>query len=396
MPPDVTRDSLTLLELDQLGHTLFEARGLPSLATVLVGSLKKALQVRSAELLIWDRKLAVFETLSRGGTRLRALRPEPPKGAAPKARYLISGGELLTTALTRGATTLLPLLARSGLVGMVVLGPRPSRKGRPYTQKEVRSLEEVASRAALAIESRLYEAELVENERLAALGTFASMLAHDFRGPMTVIRGYAETLIEEDPPPAPQIVASRAALIVEMVDRLERMTHETLDFAKGGGRLVVRRTSASDLLDGLLDAARKQLPKLPIVEDRGGVPEGTTLAADLDKLRRVFLNLAGNAAEAMKGTGRLFVTARVEGGREGDHLVLELKDEGQGVPDAIREHLFEPFVTHGKAGGTGLGLALTRRFVEDHKGTIELLDARPGATFRIRLPCGRMGGKEAV
>jgi signal transduction histidine kinase len=382
----VSRDSLTLKELDRLGHTLFEARGLPSLANVLIDSLKKALQVRSAELLIWDRKLALFETLSRGGTRLRAVRPEAGPREAPKAKYLISGGELLTTDGARGETTLIPLLARSGLVGMVVLGWRPGRKGRPYTKKEVGALEEVASRAALAIESRLYEAELVENERLAALGTFASMLAHDFRGPMTVIRGYAETLVEGEADA--EVVAARARLIVEMVDRLERMTHETLDFAKGGGRLVVRQLEVSALLDALLDAARKQLPKLEIVEDRSGVPTGTTLSADLDKLRRVFLNLAGNASEAMKGAGRLFVTASVGPAPEGEVLILDIRDEGPGVPEAIREHLFEPFVTHGKSGGTGLGLALTRRFVEDHKGTIALLDARPGATFRIRVPAG--------
>jgi len=102
----------------------------------------------------------------------------------------------------------------------------------------------------------------------------------------------------------------------------------------------------------------------------------------------------------MKGAGRLHAQAVIEDDRRAppSHsdtdgvpwLVLTLTDEGPGVPPSIRDTVFEPFVTAGKKGGTGLGLAVTRRFVEDQGGTVELLprgpaDA-PGASFRIRLP----------
>ena len=70
----------------------------------------------------------------------------------------------------------------------------------------------------------------------------------------------------------------------------------------------------------------------------------------------------------------------------GPRLVLTLADEGPGVPPEIRDRLFEPFVTRGKKGGTGLGLAVARRFVEDHGGTLELLPEGPGARFRIAMP----------
>jgi two-component system nitrogen regulation sensor histidine kinase NtrY len=98
----------------------------------------------------------------------------------------------------------------------------------------------------------------------------------------------------------------------------------------------------------------------------------------------------------MGGSGRLSLAARVEAiaGVDGprDHLVLELCDDGPGVPRAIRERVFEPFVTHGKKRGTGLGLAVARRFVEDHGGSLELVvepkRARRGARFRIALPLG--------
>ena len=123
---------------------------------------------------------------------------------------------------------------------------------------------------------------------------------------------------------------------------------------------------------------------------------------DVDKLRRAVSNIAANARDAMGGRGRLRLSARIEalarpeGARE--QLVLVLADEGPGVPAAIRERVFEPFVTHGKKRGTGLGLAVARRFVEDHGGRLELLpEAEPGARgarFRLALPLVPAKGEE--
>jgi signal transduction histidine kinase len=368
--------------LERLADRILDARNPGILATLLARDLKKALGV-STTLLLWDRKLAAFEGLSRDGTRLNALRPGKAGARAPRARYLIAGGELLKTPKERGEGALLPLMARSGFVGMVVLGRRRSRRRPPYSPREVRLLQEIASRAALSIENHLYEAELIASERMAALGTFAGMLAHDFRGPMTVIRGYAETLSGEAL--SAETVRSRARLIVQMVDRLDRMTAETLDFAKGGGRLVIRRIKASALVAELLESIRSEVPGLA-VEVMSRLPPRQHLALDVDKLRRVVVNIAANARDAMGGKGPFHVEARFENPREGTSLVLELKDQGPGVPEGVRERLFEPFVTHGKSGGTGLGLAVARRFVEDHGGSIELVESGKGACFRIRLP----------
>ena len=92
----------------------------------------------------------------------------------------------------------------------------------------------------------------------------------------------------------------------------------------------------------------------------------------------------------MGGHGRLHLSAELLGGHgpEAPRLRLVLADEGPGVPQEIRDRLFDPFVTRGKKAGTGLGLAVARRFVEDHGGTLELLPeaAGPGARFRIVLP----------
>jgi signal transduction histidine kinase len=208
----------------------------------------------------------------------------------------------------------------------------------------------------------------------------AGMLAHDFRGPMTVIRGYAETLMDEGGLPHEQ-VRERAELIMKMVDRLERMTAETLDYARESDRLVRRTVNLASMLRELAEGITLELPGLSVVSEIR-LPKDAQASMDVDKLRRAVGNIAANARDAMGGVGRLHLEADLEGGR----LVLLVRDEGPGVPEAIRDRVFEPFVTQGKKGGTGLGLAVARRFVEDHEGSVELLPDGPGARFRIVLP----------
>jgi len=357
---------------------VLEAPDLEGLAQLLTRVLPEAAGVRFARLLFWDRKLDTFNTLNPGETQARAVRPEPG-GGGPRARYLLSEGRLLDTG-GEGGTTLVPLQARSGLVGMLELGER-RRARRPFRGAEVRLLHDIAARSALAIENHLYQKELIATERVAALGTMAGMLAHDFRGPMTVIRGYAETLLEDGVPTAE--VRERAELITRMIDRLERMTTETLDFARGSGHLVRRTLPVRVLLGELLGGIESEVPGLRLVQAID-VPAECQASLDVDKLRRAVVNIASNARDAMGGKGALHAGARVADGR----LLLDLRDEGPGVPAELRERLFEPFVTQGKKGGTGLGLAVARRFVEDHGGSVALLPEGPGACFRLSLPLG--------
>jgi signal transduction histidine kinase len=374
--------------LRRLADEVLEAPDLGALAQILTRRLPQTFGIPEATLLLWNRKLDSFEALSPGETRPRPVRPGQDGVAAPAARFLLADGEVLETSGAEGDGVLVPLLARSGLVGMLVLGAAPGRRKRkPFRRREARLLSVVATRAALAVENHLYQRELIESERMAALGAMAGMLAHDFRGPMTVIRGYAETLTGSGLDAAE--IARRADLIVEMVDRLQRMTTDTLDFAREGRRVARRTVDAAELVETISADLAELLPTVELVRDFR-VPRGTAAAVDVDKLRRAAGNIAANARDAMGGRGRLHLSAELLDGQgpEAPRLQLVLADEGPGVPPEIRERLFDPFVTLGKKGGTGLGLAVARRFVEDHDGTLELLPeaAGPGARFRIVLP----------
>ena len=131
-------------------------------------------------------------------------------------------------------------MARSGARGHAGARTRaPAGGSVPFRPAEARLLSVLASRAALALENHLYQKELIATERMAALGTMAGMLAHDFRDPMTVIRGYAETLLDAGVRPGGG-ARRRPSSSCSMVDRLDRMTAETLDFARAGGRVVRR------------------------------------------------------------------------------------------------------------------------------------------------------------
>lgn len=382
--------------LRRLLDRVLEATGAEDLARVLTRELPEALEVCAATLLLWNRKLDSFEVLTGTETQMSALRPGGTAISAPEAGYLLSDGAVLETR-AGGDGVLVPLMARSGLVGVLVLGPPSGRRKRPPLRPaEARLLSTLATRAALVLENHLYLKEIVATERMAALGTMAGMLAHDFRTPMTVIRGYAELLREEATTDAGR---DRAQTIVGMVDRLDRMTRETLDFARAGGQLTRRPVDVASLVQDILGSLEQELPGLVVVRE-GRLPGEVTAALDTDKLRRAVFNIAANARDAMKGAGRLHADAAIEhvapvraDEDAAQWLVLTLADEGPGVPESIRATVFDPFVTTGKKGGTGLGLAVTRRFVEDQGGSVELLPRAPadarGATFRIRLPLPR-------
>ena len=329
--------------LAALAERVLEAPDLTGLTRLLTVDLRQALAAESASLLLWDRRLESFESLELDeSSRLRRQRPAGASPASPRTRFLLSEGQLVETSPDAANEMLVPLLARSGLAGMLVLGPVEQRR-RPVTRRRrAARLARSPRRAALAFENLAYQKELIETERLAALGTMAGMLVHDFRGPMTLIRGWAETLVEGERR-ARRRSQTRAQAIVDAVDRLERMTGETLDFVRGAEKLVLRSVPLGVLVAELAAGIEAELPGLTVERDFD-LPGGRRGPVDVDKIRRAVSNIAANARDAMGGSGRLALSARVEplAGPDGprEHLVLVLADEGPGIaPEHPRARL---------------------------------------------------------
>jgi signal transduction histidine kinase len=235
-----------------------------------------------------------------------------------------------------------------------------------------------ALRGALrAMASGLQEARArqLEAERLRAFREVARRVAHEMKNPLTPIRLAVSALARTAQP------AQRESLEVLQTEagRLELLAREFTEM----GRLPEGPAAEVDLGELLAELARTALP--PDVPARLDIDPGTPrITGHYEPLRRAFGNLFRNAVEAGAGRARLVVSCAPRGE---DGAEIRIVDHGPGVPADLRGRLFDPYVTGGKEGGTGLGLALVRQTVESHGGQVRLEDTPGGgATFVVTLP----------
>ena len=270
-------------------------------------------------------------------------------------------------------------------------GPRPPRfviEVEPLQSHELREAATltlgVGGLAALALlgvafvlirreARRQADATARERERrLASLGEMSAVLAHEIKNPLASLKGNAQ-LLARMLPEGPEAAKTRAKAerVVDEAVRLEQLTNDLLQFVRTG---TINRAPI-DPAALVRDAAASVAGEVTL--DTRGAPARWSL--DGGRIRQVVINLLDNALAAGPPVS---VTVRGEGGR----LILEVADRGPGVPEDDRDKIFEPFFT-GKTHGTGLGLAVVRRVVELHHGTIAVY-ANPdgGAVFRAELP----------
>ena len=294
-----------------------------------------------------------------------------------------------------------PLLAKEELIGAIYVDTRLS--ARLFGESDLALLSAMANQAAVAIQlARLYEDlqarnrelqqalhdlqeaqdELIRAERLSVVGRMASGIIHDLKNPMTTIKGYAALLGRADLDPEAR--GRFSGIITNSVDTFVQMTQEILDYARGGGPLQPQEIQVGAFIQDLCTFIERDFSDKGLALVRELHYTGPLLVDEI-KLRRALYNIASNARDAMEAGGSLTIsTCCADSGIE-----IRLRDTGPGIPDAIRDTLFEPFVTCGKAMGTGLGLAIAKKTIEDHGGTI-VVDSMlgQGATFIVRLPLG--------
>jgi len=224
-----------------------------------------------------------------------------------------------------------------------------------------------------------YVAELVQRERFSVVGRMAASIIHDFKNPMATIRGMAEWVKAKHPEPD---TAENVQLIVDEVDRLVEMTAEVLDYCRSKTQLNPEPTQLHVFFDEAMKPLRLDFERRGIRLD-AQIHHTDAIPLDRRRFQRVIYNLATNAADAMPGGGAL----RLRAAREGDMVQIEVADCGCGIPPESQEKVWQPFVTMGKKHGTGLGLPIARKIIEDHGGTITLQsEVGKGTTFAIRLP----------
>ncbi|MGH7957986.1 MAG: ATP-binding protein [Opitutaceae bacterium] len=230
-----------------------------------------------------------------------------------------------------------------------------------------------------------YLDEIIQAERLAAVGRFAGTIVHDFKNPLTVIGLASEIAFQEGVPVA--IKKKSQGRIAQQIQRITDMLHELIDFTKpSGARPNLQRTQFAAFMNPLVEMISDEIAERKValvLEDPA--PE-LEVEIDAQRLSRVFHNLINNAVDEMRGGGTVFLRFKVSE----IELTVSVQDTGKGIAPEIAQTLFKPFATHGKTHGTGLGLSICKKIVEDHHGRIWAGSAPgKGATFSFTLPLAR-------
>ena len=204
-------------------------------------------------------------------------------------------------------------------------------------------------------------------------------MLHDLRSPLTIVQSYAELMAEE-----PDLSQRReySEAVGRQVVGISQMTREVLAYLRGESAFLPTQVHLDRFLGDLREVLTRELsPKN--IELRLDQRTHGKIRIDEGKLKRAVINLARNAAEAMPGGG----TFTIATWKEGERILLSFADTGSGIPEQIRDKLFEPFVTQGKRDGTGLGLAIVKQVVEAHGGQVRF-ETTPGkgTTFTFSLP----------
>ncbi|MBE9553927.1 MAG: PAS domain-containing protein [Proteobacteria bacterium] len=242
---------------------------------------------------------------------------------------------------------------------------------------------------------------LTHRDSARSISAMAALLAHEIKNPLSGVRGAAQLLeqsVSGDDVQLTRLIVEETDRVVSLIDRMEAFTGDTEFDDRGPVNIheVLERvlTLAKAGFAGHVRFIETYDPSLPPVH------------GNKDRLIQIFLNLVKNAAEAVPEEGGeiTVATAYQHGVRlqapGGDipmqlPLVVTIQDNGPGIPDDLRRHIFDPFVTT-KQGGTGLGLPLVAKLIGDHGGVVDL-DSRPRRTvFRIMLPIVRDEGEEGT
>jgi K+-sensing histidine kinase KdpD len=254
-----------------------------------------------------------------------------------------------------------------------------NKKEGAFDAEDVNFIDAFSAHASVAIENARLAQEMVQNERLSAVGRMASVIIHDIKNPMGTLRVYAQVMKKKSGNEEANKLADE---MIRQVDRFVNMTQEILDFTRGVSASNFQDMEFKTVMDDVLSFIEKDLEKNNVKLEKNPNFEGI-VTMDQDKIVRVFYNIASNARDAMPQGGMLTLTTALDGG----YVRIDFKDTGTGMPDEVKKKIFEPFMTYGKKHGTGLGMAIVKKVIDDHHGTIDIeSEMGHGTTITIRLP----------
>jgi two-component system NtrC family sensor kinase len=317
-------------------------------------------------------------------------------------RYIRYRDKLMKTFDDFSAALFVPILFKKRLIGILSLGEKKS--GLSYNSQDIKLLRILANQSAIAIENALAfrlvedyakkleeanreiretQSQLIQIEKMSAIGQLAAGLAHEIRNPLNIIEGaryYLSQLIEGE---NSEIQKEYLDYIKHEIDRTNRMIDNLLKFSRSEPPHF-ESVNINSILENALVLIRKQLLDNKIKLITALHPQIPAVMGDPNQLWQVFINVLINAIQAMPRGGELKIDTGFYNGFS-NNIFISFRDTGEGIEEEDLSRIFDPFFTR-KETGTGLGLSISYKIVENHNGRIVVSSKKgEGATFVIEL-----------
>lgn len=232
-------------------------------------------------------------------------------------------------------------------------------------------------------ENKLLKQELLRSERLKAIATFASGMAHEIKNPLTAIKTFAEYLPQKINDS--EFLQKFSKIVSGEAGKIDNLVHQLLDFSKPAS-LQLKDTDIHKLIDETLELLSNELMryKISVKKDYYNNKELIT-KVDPQQIKQVFLNLFLNAIEAMPNGGEIFIQTNQQANQQTNKLTISIQDTGCGISEKDLAHIFEPFYST-KEKGSGLGLSIVYNIIKEHNGRIAVESIlTKGTRFIIEL-----------
>jgi signal transduction histidine kinase len=278
---------------------------------------------------------------------------------------------------------LVPVFVDDKLSFFIILGEKLS--GDMFTNEDIKLLETISDQTAIAIKNANLYVEKVNSERLASMGMMSATFAHEVRNPLTSIKTFAQLMPERHNDP--EFNSTFSKIVVNEIERVDGLIRDLLHFSSGKVLPSMDDIDITALIDEVLEyqKIKLELERRKISVEKIYRDVKINIMGDLKKLRQAFINIISNGCQAMGENGILKVNINPNG-RNVDILI---SDTGEGISREDISRIFEPFYTT-KSLGIGLGLAISKKIIEDHGGNIKVKsELSKGTTFVVSLPVNK-------
>ncbi|RJQ14453.1 MAG: hypothetical protein C4560_12285 [Nitrospiraceae bacterium] len=282
-------------------------------------------------------------------------------------------------ALFEGEVTV-PVFVDHKLKLLMVLGGKSS--GNMFTREDMDLLRTISLQTAIAVKNAGFYRERVNSERLASIGMMSATFAHEIRNPLTSLKTFAQLMPEKYNDREFRDTFSK--IVVGEIEKIDGLISDLLDFSSKKKSTRMNNFDLMELVDEIVDYVKGKLDfeKSGIVIEKKYNGDEINMAGDAGKLKQAFTNIMINGCQAMYGEGTLKVHIKLKDG----HADISVEDTGEGIHSEDLSKIFDPFVTT-KEMGVGLGLAISKRIIEDHNGKIHVRSRlSKGTVFTVSLP----------